>query len=568
LVTRVYAGDGRLMAEYAIENRVYVPISAVPKRVINAFLSSEDKTFYSHSGIDIPSIVGAAWINLRNLGSERRPIGASTITQQVAKNFLLTNEISYQRKVKEAILSLRIERAFSKDRILELYLNHIYLGSGNYGVASAAINYFNKSLDELSIGEAAYLAGLPKAPNEYSLKRRPTQAKDRRDWVIDRMLENRVIDAAEAAAAKAEPLIERARGETELYVADYFAEEIRREIAEKFTEDGLYKKGLVVRATIEPRLQEIADQALRRALVGYDRAQGYRGPLKRLPNVEDWQAQMASLEPMPWLYDWRAAMVISAGKETARIGFQGGEEGQVPLADRLGAGRRRSADGPSAQGGLRCPAPGDLIAVAHMIEDVQQNTHCSRSRDRRRACATHPHTGRVLAADRRLVTPASSSTGRLRRAPGSAFKPIVSGGTQAGYTLDTHLDAPIVINRGPAALETGELRAEVHGSDDHAARPGDVAQSHDHPHGPDTGHGQGGGNDREAGCCRSSATDAGDVDRRRRDDGRSAGLRLWDDCQRRQEDHADFHRPGSRQPGLDPLSPRSAAVRQLPGRGV
>ncbi len=460
LVTRVHAGDGRLMAEYAIENRVYVPVSAVPKRVVNAFLSSEDKTFYSHSGIDIPSVVRAAWVNFRNLGSERRPIGASTITQQVAKNFLLTNEVSYQRKIKEAILSLRIERAFAKDRILELYLNHIYLGSGNYGVASASINYFNKSLDELTISEAAYLAGLPKAPNEYNLKRRPEAARARRDWVIDRMLENHAISPAEGAAAKAEPLVERARGETELYVADYFAEEIRREIAEKFTEDGLYKKGLVVRATIEPRLQEIADHALRRALVAYDRAQGYyRGPLKKIGAAQDWQAQLAALEPMPWLYDWRPGVILSAGEQVARIGFAGGEEGQIPLEDLAWARRVQAGGrlGPTPNSTADVFEVGDLVAVASLVKDeveqpgffsLQQVPEISGA-----LVAIDPHTGRVLAMTGGWSYRQSefNRASQAQRQPGSAFKPIVYlAALEAGYTPSTViLDAPIVIDQGP-----------------------------------------------------------------------------------------------------------------------
>src|SRR5690348_8290512 len=270
VVSRIYAGDGRLLAEYATENRVFVPITAMPKRVINAFLAAEDKTFYTHPGVDLPGVINAVLINVRNFGEDRRPVGASTITQQVTKNFLLTNELSYGRKVKEAILALRIEKAFSKDRILELYLNQIYLGSGNYGVAAASINYFNKSLNELTISEAAYLASLPKAPNNYNIKRNHEAALDRRNWVIDRMQENGVITAEEATAAKAEPLEQRDRAETDRVTADYFAEEVRRELAQRFGQDSLYKKGLTVRATVNPNLQVDADNALRKALTSYD----------------------------------------------------------------------------------------------------------------------------------------------------------------------------------------------------------------------------------------------------------------------------------------------------------
>jgi len=211
IMTRVHAGDGRLLAEYAIERRVFVPIAAIPKRVINAVLSSEDKNFYSHHGVDPISIARALLTDVGRWRSNRRPVGASTITQQVAKNMLLSNELSISRKVKEILLATRMEEALSKDRILELYLNEIYLGSGAYGVVSAALTYFNKSLDELTLGEAAYLAGLPKAPNNYNPTRLPQAAKGRRDWVLDRMAEDGNATEAEVAAAKAEPLAVRRR---------------------------------------------------------------------------------------------------------------------------------------------------------------------------------------------------------------------------------------------------------------------------------------------------------------------------------------------------------------------
>ena len=200
VVTRIHAGDGRLMSEFAREKRVFIPIEAMPKKIIKAFLSAEDKTFYTHHGIDIPGILRAAVTNLKRINSDRRPIGASTITQQVAKNFLLTNEVSITRKAKEVILALRIERAFSKDKILELYLNEIYLGFGSYGVAAAALNYFDKSLDDLSLAEAAFLAGLPKAPNNYHPIRKPEAARSRRDYVLNRMAEDGFVALTEAAA--------------------------------------------------------------------------------------------------------------------------------------------------------------------------------------------------------------------------------------------------------------------------------------------------------------------------------------------------------------------------------
>ncbi|TXH35634.1 MAG: penicillin-binding protein 1A [Rhodospirillaceae bacterium] len=499
LVTRVQAGDGRLLQEYAVENRVFVPIGAIPKRVINAFLAAEDKSFYSHPGIDIPSVLKAAWINVLNYGRDRRPIGASTITQQVTKNFLLTNEVSYGRKIKEAILALRIEKAFSKNRILELYLNQIYLGSGNYGVAAAALNYFNKSLDELTVGEAAYLASLPKAPNNYNIKRNHDAAKARRDWVIDRMLEDGHITAEEDKTAKAEELVQRQRGNTERVQADYFAEEVRRELLAKYGEDGLYKRGLSVRTSVDPELQADADRALRKQLVNYDRTQGYRGPLRHLETTDDWQQSMAHLPPMPWLYDWKPAIVLSVEKSGAKIGLADGSEGTIPTSD-LSWARRRTVDrsgqghiGPAIKSAEDVFKVGDIVAVEPAEKadkedkaadepikadgqpadaagkdaqgkDAQGKDASTKKDDGVYALrqvpelsgafvAMDPHTGRVLALSGGWsyeLSEFNRATQAMRQV-GSSFKPIVYlAALEAGYTPSTIiLDAPIVIDQGP-----------------------------------------------------------------------------------------------------------------------
>jgi penicillin-binding protein 1A len=296
LVTRVLASDGRLLAEYAIEKRVFVPSSAIPDAVKRAFISAEDKTFYTHPGIDLPGIAAAMLTNIKNYGTGRRPIGASTITQQVAKNFFFSNEateVSYQRKAKELILAVRLEQSYSKERILELYLNQIYLGQGAYGVVAAALNYFDKTLDELTISEAAYLAGLPKAPNDYHLTLHPMQAKARRDWVIGQMLDNGFITREQADAALAETLQPRARGTTEAVTADYFAEEVRREIATStdpsLGQHNLYTGGLYIRSTLDPKLQGIADRVLREGLVRYDLRHGWRGTVAEIdPDLAEW----------------------------------------------------------------------------------------------------------------------------------------------------------------------------------------------------------------------------------------------------------------------------------------
>ncbi|MFO1145444.1 MAG: transglycosylase domain-containing protein, partial [Rhodospirillales bacterium] len=233
VTTRVYAGDGRLLAEYAAEKRVFVPIGSIPPRLVQAFLSAEDKNFYEHQGIDTSGILRAMITNINNLGSDRRLVGASTIPQQVAKNFLLSSDVTFERKIKEAILAFRMDKALSKDRILELYLNEIYLGSGSYGVAAAALNYFDKSLEDLSLAEAATLASLPKAPTNYDPIRQPAAAKARRDWVIGRMLEDGAITAAEADEARETPLETHRRQMAEPVEAEYFDEEVRRELVRR-----------------------------------------------------------------------------------------------------------------------------------------------------------------------------------------------------------------------------------------------------------------------------------------------------------------------------------------------
>src|SRR5213082_2127045 len=298
ITTRLQAGDGRLLAEYATERRVFVPIAAIPKRVIDAFLSAEDKNFYSHHGVDPISILRAALTDVGRWHSKRRPVGASTITQQVAKNMLLSNELTMSRKIKEVLLATRIEEALSKDRILELYLNEIYLGSGAYGVEAAALIYFNKSLDELTLGEAAFLAGLPKAPNNYNPGRYPQQAKTRRDWVLDRIAEDGAAPDKEIQAARAEPIATRKREEAEIVNGSYFAEEVRRDLLARYGEKGLYQSGLSVRTSLDAKRQPAADKALRDGLINYDRGHGgWRGAVGHIDLGPNWPT--APRQP-PW----------------------------------------------------------------------------------------------------------------------------------------------------------------------------------------------------------------------------------------------------------------------------
>ncbi len=462
VMTRVYAGDGRLLSEFAVERRVFVPVKAMPRRVVQAVLSAEDKHFYTHSGIDILGVIRAALVNLRNLGSSRRLVGASTITQQVAKNFLLSNELSWERKIKEAILAFRIERAFSKDRILELYLNEIYLGLGSYGMASAALNYFNKSLDELTIPEAAYLAALPKAPNNYHPTRNPVAAKVRRDWVIGRMLEDKVITPDEATRAKLQPLSVSERSETEFVKADYFVEEVRRWLAKRYGETELYKGGLFVRTSLDPRLQDIADRVLAKGLEAYDRKHGWRGPIAQIEPGPGWLGRLRDVEPPPGLGGWRLGAVTGVDDGGADIGLADGGQGRIPLPEmkwarpwkedqRLGPRVRRPAD---------VLAPGDVVAVEAVAAGIKGKVYPVGTFSLRQIpeiegalVAMDPHTGRVLAMSGGYDYGRSqfNRATQAMRQPGSAFKPIVYlAALDSGFTPSTLiLDAPFVIDQGP-----------------------------------------------------------------------------------------------------------------------
>src|SRR5712672_578968 len=311
VMTRVHAADGSLLAEYAKERRLYLPIQAIPKSVINAFIAAEDKSFYEHNGIDFSGIARATVSYVQNYGRGRRPQGASTITQQVAKNFLLTNELSVGRKIKEALLAMKIERTLSKEKILELYLNEIYLGIGAYGVAAASLLYFDKSVHELTVAEAAYLAALPKGPNNYHPFRRRDEAIARRNYVLDRMLEDRHITASEADRARKDPfkVTQRPTG-TYIFAAEYFAEEVRRYIFDNYGEDKLLKGGLSVRTTLDPKMQVLARKTFTEGLVRFDETQGYRGAVTRVELAGDWGVKLAEVKALGDIAPWRMAAVL------------------------------------------------------------------------------------------------------------------------------------------------------------------------------------------------------------------------------------------------------------------
>jgi len=465
ITTRVYGGDGRLVAEYAVEKRAFVPLNAIPQRIKDAFLSAEDKNFYEHAGVDPWGIARAVIVNLRNkgLGADRRPVGASTITQQVAKNFLLTNEVSLERKVKEAILAFRIERAFTKDHILELYLNEIYLGMGNYGVAAAGLNYFNRALDDLSVAEAAYLAALPKAPNNYHPIRHPQAAKERRDWVIGRMFEDGKITRAEYEAALAEPLAMRKRDDNQMIVgADYFAEDIRRDLVARYGEEALYKGGLVVRSTVDADLQAHASKVLRGGLMGYDRRHGWRGPVNRIQIGQGWQQRLGAVPFPAGGEPWELSVVLSVSDQSAAIGLNGGRTGIIPFSEmrwarpwmkdqHVGAPPRKPGD---------VLQPGDVVLVEEVAKGDDGKALAAGSYALRQIpkvdgalVALDPHTGRVLA----MVGGWSYSKSQFTRAtqalrqPGSSFKPFVYlSALENGYTPSSLvLDGPIALPQGP-----------------------------------------------------------------------------------------------------------------------
>ncbi len=463
VVTRIQAGDGSLVEEYARQTRLFVPIDEIPEEVVEAFLAAEDKTFFSHGGLDYMGIARAAFTNVINSFTGRRPVGASTITQQVAKNFLLTNEVSYERKIKEAILAYRIERAFTKDQILELYLNEIYLGVGAYGVAAASLKYFDKSLDEMTLAEMAYLAALPKAPNNYHPVRRHDAAIGRRNWVLERMREEDFISAEELAAAREEPLVPQDASRPNVFQAKYFAEEVRRILYKQYGEKGVYEAGLSVRTTLDPRLQGIAERVMRAGLVAYDRRHGWRGVVDTL-SAEDmageWAEALREKRLSFGVPGWKAAVVLGVAGDAARIGFADGTEGRIPFEEMKWARLEVSPEelGPDVESATQLLHRGDIIAT-ELVKTKEGTTHYTLRQVPAVSgglVALDPHTGRVLAMVGGFNHKGDVGGSEFNRAtqalrqPGSSFKPFVyMAGLDNGFTPSSQvLDAPFVIDQG------------------------------------------------------------------------------------------------------------------------
>lgn len=485
VTTRVHASNGSLVAEFARERRLFVPIEAIPERVSGAFLAAEDKGFYTHSGLDYKGIIRANINNISNIINDRPLEGGSTITQQVAKNFLLSSEQKIDRKVKEMLIARRMENAFSKDHILELYLNEIYLGNRSYGVAAAALNYFEKSLDELSYAEAAYLATLAKAPSNYHPTKNEQAALARRNWILGRMNEDGYINEQELEEARAEPLGAVLAPPLGARTADteYYAEEVRRQITGHFGSDALYDGGLSVRSTLDPFLQEAAHKALRKGLVAYDQRHGWRGAAGELllPNdlqerqdtenlregeeplfiwqlrlkekIKEFEAENLYAED---LTPWKLSVVLSVDKNKAQIGLTDGTMAEIPLAAADWARAYVSVNkvGPEVTDLTRVLSPGNLVYVDQWHPegaDIASATQYSLQQipaANGAMVAIDPHTGQVRAMVGGFsfgLSEFNRST-QAKRQPGSTFKPFVyMAALDNGYTPSSIvLDAPFV----------------------------------------------------------------------------------------------------------------------------
>ncbi len=446
-MSRIYAADSQLMAELANERRIFVPIEAIPARLQQAFISAEDQRFREHIGVDPMGMARALVTWAQNYGTGRRMQGASTITQQVAKNMLVGSDRTVLRKVREALLALRLERALSKERILEIYLNEIFMGAQAYGVAAAAQSYFNKALDELTIGEMAFLASLPKAPNNYNPLRFPEQARIRRNWVIERMAEDGAITAAEAQTARAETLLARPTRRPDVVpVGQHFTEDVRRELIARFGAEQAAGGGLVVRTSLDPELQAAAEAALRQGTLAYDRRRGgWRGSLGRIPaGPNDWQPALEAMPRTPGaLPGWRQAVVLGVTNTEARVAWLERasprapwepRNGVIDLADTTWA--RPVLSGP-AQAAVRLgPAPrriSDIVTASDVVLVEPNPARPGRVFLRQlpdveaAIVALDPATGRILAMaggwnfERSQFNRASQAL----RQPGSSFKPFV-----------------------------------------------------------------------------------------------------------------------------------------------
>ena len=439
--SKVYSGDGELVNDFSSEKRIFVPYKAISEKVINSFLSAEDKNFFYHPGVDAKGVLRAVVNNISNIIASKRLEGASTITQQVAKNFLLTNEVSLNRKIKEAILAFRIERALSKERILELYLNQIYLGEGTYGVASASLEYFDKPISELSYEEAAMLAALPKAPSRYNPYKNIKLAKFRRDLVLKNLLENGYINESDYKEFTNNKISLKKRKKTFTEDTSYYVEDIRKDVVEKLGFDKVYKQGLNISTPINLDLQKIAIKSLREGLISYDKRRGWRGPIINSKRLDNWNNDI-NLDKfrLEKSINWEIAIVIKIDKFFVDVETENKENGIIKYENISWA--KKEFD--------QILKVGDIIYV----EKLKGNTFALRQLPEVNGgiVVMDPFTGRVLALSGGFSFKKSEfnrATQALRQ-PGSAFKPFIYAlALENGYTPSTLiLDAPLVLEQG------------------------------------------------------------------------------------------------------------------------
>ena len=437
--SRVHSGEGQLIAEYALQKRLFIPYEAIPKKVIYSFLSAEDKNFFSHPGVDAKSISRAIIKNIKNIFSEKRLEGASTITQQVAKNFLLTNEVSLKRKIKEAILAFRIERAYSKERIMELYLNQIYLGQGTYGVAAASLEYFDKAVGDLSYEESALLAALPRAPSKYNPYKSIKRAKLRRNFVLKNLYENSYINKSEYKNLINKKVKTKKRKIKLLEEANFYSEEVRRIVSDTYGYDNLYKGGLSIRSPLNSFYQIEALKALREGLEEYDKRHGWRGPITNL-NITDWEKKIEEFK-LDKSLKWKLAKVINISKFSAKIEIESKEMGFIDF-ENIYWTRKKSFE--------------DLLNLSDIIyvKKIKKNEWSLKQLPKINGAIVvmDPYTGRVFAMVGGFSFKLSefNRATQAKRQPGSAFKPFVyAAALENGFTPSTLvLDAPFVMEQG------------------------------------------------------------------------------------------------------------------------
>ena len=437
--SKVYSGDGELVNDFSSEKRIFVPYNAISEKVINAFLSAEDKNFYSHPGVDAKGVLRAIVNNISNIASSRRLEGASTITQQVAKNFLLTNEVSFNRKIKEAILAFRIERALSKERILELYLNQIYLGGGAYGVASASLEYFDKSISELNYEEAALLAALPKAPSRYSPYKDIKLAKFRRDLVLKNLFENNYINKKEYENFLNKEIILKKRKKTFTEDTSYYVEDIRKNVIDQLGFDKVYKQGLNISTPINLNLQKTAIESLREGLINYDKRKGWRGVLSRGKKLNNWKDNVNKFK-LEKSINWDLAIVKQINKFSVEIITENKINGIIEYENISWI--KKEFD--------EILKIGDIIYVERINSNIFSLKQLPEVNGG--IVVMDPFTGRVLALSGGFSFKKSefNRATQASRQPGSAFKPFIyAQALENGYTPSTLiLDAPLVLEQG------------------------------------------------------------------------------------------------------------------------